>query len=592
MKFNKSLNLLLVSLEALLVNSEKVTFKVLAVNGTPTLNIEGGQQYKMNVKEYPLYTVEADINSFPVKYNYILNYDNGQNEIEEFMRQRNKDDDSLNEFFNRSVTVLEHPQLPKAYKAFPHYVPSKLYDDTHIATIIVKCDPNDLQGLYQNLDDEGLKINAEVIYANPYGVKTYKNTYLSLGGQSTKHAPKLSYKIKNLKNDKNKELFNRSSIKLRAEHMDPSFLRDKLYGDILNSLGVPAAQNKLARLFINGEAIGLFDITDPINNNRYLRETFNKGKKYKNENPIFKADYCYSSCSDRPVYGDLGYYGDDATNPMYSIYTYKGEDKSSDSDSHFINELLPLIKDINAYTSGATDKMPFDIDIFLRYMAMEYLAGAIDNYWNKPGNYYVFKDLSKDQWYFHDTDFHFSFGVGGDEDLMLNTPLSNYPPTLDDGVERSRPPLDSILSHSENKEKFVSIFDRLLKTSFHPKAILPRLDSLANLIREDAYWDFTLPRVSQSDSQIDTDLIFEKSDFDSHVSNEEPEARYGNMPIKYFINTKSDLLAKELGIMIPENFENDLGYVENPNQTSNANAKMIWSIYTILISFCLAMILY
>ena len=123
-------------------------------------------------------------------------------------------------------------------------------------------------------------------------VKSFNQAIFSVSGQSTRGVPKLSYKIKNLKTEDNKELYDRTSIKLRAEHMDPSFLRDKIYGDILNSLGAPTAQNKFARLFINGEAVGLFDLSDDITNNRYLRETFNKGEKYKQENSIFKVDYC------------------------------------------------------------------------------------------------------------------------------------------------------------------------------------------------------------------------------------------------------------------------------------------------------------
>jgi len=591
MKYNKIINLLLISTQALLISAEKVTFKVLAINGTPILKIDGGKQYPMNAEHYPLYSVTADVD-LPVNYNYMVDYGNGESETEEFLRKREKNDETLNEFFNRSVTVVDHPELPRAYEAFPYSTSSKLYDDSHVATIVVSCDPNELNSLYQNPEILDKYINAEVIYASPYKIKSFKQAQFGISGQSTRHVPKLSYKIKNLSDENNKELFGRSAIKLRAEHMDPSFLRDKIYGDILNSLGVPTTQNKLARLFINGEAVGLFDISDSVSNGRYLRETFNKGEKYKNVNPLFKADYC-PTCDIGVAYGDLGYYGNDVNEPMYSIYTYKGSDKTLDSTVHVSNELIPLLQEIDSYVKGENENMPLDTDSFLKYMAMEYLAGAVDNYWNKPGNYYVFKDTEKNQWYFHDTDFHFSFGVGGQEELMLNTPLAEYPPILEEGVGRERAPLDGLLNRPDQKDRFIRIFERLLKTSFNPSALFPRIDSLANLIREDAYWDFSLPKVNQAEELADTQLVYEPSDFDTHVSSEQPQARFNTMPLKYFINTMVDNISKELNINVPKSYETNLGFVENTaDVNSGAMTKLSWSIFSVLISVFFALLFY
>jgi len=524
----------------------------------------------MSVVEYPLYKTKVDIDNFPVNYNYGIVYADGSSEQETFTRQRGKDDKALNEFFNRSNTVIEHPQIPKAYESFEYYNPSRLFDDNYVATILINVDEQELQQMYQNPGDRNIETNAVVIYATPYTVKTFNNAELSISGQSTRGVPKLSYKIKKLKTDDSKELYNRTSIKLRAEHMDPSFLRDKIYGDILNSLGVPAAQNKFARVFINGEGVGLFDVSDDITSGRYLRETFNNNEKFTQVNPIFKADYC-PSCSIGAVYGDLGYYGEDVSDPMYAIYSYKGEDESVDSLTHVANEIIPLVREINAYANGEIDTMSFDSDTFLKYMAVEFLAGAIDNYWNKPGNYFIFKDVEKGKWYFHDADFHFSFGVGGQPDIMLNTPLADYPPDLDQRVSRARPPLDAILSRPENKAKFTQIFDRLLKTSFHTSVLFPRIDSFVSLISEDAQWDYSLPRVSQNVDH-DADLTYNYDDFVQHVTSTEGTARFGTLPLKYFISTKINLVSQELGIQVPSEVETDLGLVENPSQKANVNA--------------------
>jgi len=364
--------------------------------------------------------------------------------------------------------------------------------------------------------------------------------------------------------------------------MDPSFLRDKIYGDILNTLGAPTAQNKFARLFINGEAVGLFDLADDVSNGRYLRETYNKGEKYTEEIPIFKADYC-ASCLNGPLFGDLGYYGENIYDPKYGIYTYKGDDETIDSPNHVGNELIPLLREINAYYRGTSNEMSLDTDTFLKFMVMEYFGGAVDNYWNKPGNYFIFKDPAKNKWYFQDADFHFSFGVGGDPINMLNTPIAQYPANAD--VNKFRPPLDAIRSKPENEAKFKEMFDRLLKTSFHKEALFPRIDSLVELIREDVQWDFTIPRVNQAQDQHDTDLIYTYEDFVQHTTSLKSFGKYETYPLKFFINIKIKRVATELNIAVPAKFETDLGFVENPdskgNKDSSASIKSLnWSLFS------------
>ncbi|ORX87708.1 hypothetical protein BCR32DRAFT_264126 [Anaeromyces robustus] len=656
MQFKKSISIILATAQALLINAEKVTFKVIAVSATgnaePAVVIDG-TPYAMQIDEYPVYKVQVDVPQLPVEYKYILN-DNGVSTEEQFTRTRTEKK-GLNDFFNRSQTVIDHPQLPRAYPQFSTYVPSKLYDDTHVATIIITCDPTQLQALHASTEAEDkVVIPAEVIYANPYTVRKFPRARLGLSGQSTRHVPKLSYKIKDLQTDENKELFNRSTVKLRAEHMDPVFLRDKIYGDILNSLGVPAAQNKFVRLFINGEPYGLFNLSDDIGSGRYLRETFNKGEKTTENIPIFKADYC----PDCGGYGDLGYHSEDMTNPFYGMYSYKGDDTTMDSSTHFANELFPLIKEIQNYAQGG--EMSLDIDTFLKYMALEYLGGGVDNYWNRPGNYYILRAFNSKVWYFHDADFHYTFGCGGEGEAIISSTLANYPPQApvsvaagavggteagagagaddgteaglkrrlngagaDDGagagddagtggaggaggaaagptpvtVDKARPPLDAILSRPENKNKFNEIFVRLLETAYHPDALFPRIQSLATLIREDAQWDFTLPKHNPTPDEGES-YIFDANEFENNLNDVPTMDRASGYSMTYFINRRIESLTKELGVQPV--LKSDLGFVENPSQakddknkdSSDAKDVLSWSIFSTLLVVFVTMMMF
>jgi len=120
MKCFKLVTAVLLAANALIVNCQ-VTFKVIAVSGTPSVVINK-KKYSMKVEEYPVYSVTVDDVNPPVQYHYVLG-----SEEEKFTRTA-ESDTTLNDFFNRSVTVKEHPLLPMAYEQLPTLKKSKLYD--------------------------------------------------------------------------------------------------------------------------------------------------------------------------------------------------------------------------------------------------------------------------------------------------------------------------------------------------------------------------------------------------------------------------------------------------------------------------------
>lgn len=77
----------------------------------------------------------------------------------------------------------------------------------------------------------------------------------NLSGQSAREYAKLSYQ---LKFPKTTRLLGLAALKLRNEETDATLMREKLYVDMLNSLGVPAKQAAYARLYFNGRPVGLF----------------------------------------------------------------------------------------------------------------------------------------------------------------------------------------------------------------------------------------------------------------------------------------------------------------------------------------------
>ncbi|ORX85850.1 coth-domain-containing protein [Anaeromyces robustus] len=539
MRYFKLVTAFLLAVNTLLVSS-KVTFKVIAVSGTPYV-VVNKKKYSMKVEEYPIYSVTVDNVNAPVEYHYILG-----SEEEKFTRTADSDT-TLNDFFNRSVTVKKHPLLPMAYDTLSTLKKSKLYDDTFVATFLIEGKKSEIDYLHAH-PNEDKKFNCTITYVSPYGIKVFQNGGIKISGQSTKYNKKLSYKISGLKLDNDKELYSRTGLKLRGEYGDPSFLREKTYFDMLNSLGVPTSQSKFARLYINKTPVGLFLVTDDFSNKHFLKSVFNKGKKFEVENAIIKV---HSG-------GDFSYKGDDKAS--LEKYEYKGDNEeakeSSSKGLKKVRELVvPLMKEIASYPE--TKKINLDVKSFLRAMALEYLAYGTDNYWMVQGNYFMFRNNATEQWHFIDSDFDMTFGHGSPS-KCVSTTLDNYVLVKNKGD--SRPFIDSIRKVKENNEYLKSAVKRLIQTAFNINAAGPRIESFAELLKEDAKWDFSLKRMStySGDHEVN-DKPYTISDFERETGKTSTSYPWA---IQKWILDRSKKVASIYKFDIPSMPLSDLGYFE------------------------------
>jgi len=311
---------------------------------------------------------------------------------------------------------------------------------------------------------------------------------------------------------------------------------------MLNAVGAPTAQAKHVRVFINKKPIGLFLLTDDFDSKHFLKSVFNNGKKFTVDNAIFKVDGYNGH------FGDLKYRG--SSSDYYDIYTYKGDLENVSSSKKVKEILVPFLKEISNYPS--TNKLSLDINAFLRAMAVEFLAYAPDNFWQTPSNYFLFKDMSKNKWHFIDSDFDQTFGHGS-PDSIVSTSISNF---LKKKSDKSRPLLDNLLKNSTNKKYLDNAIKRMIQTCFNINAVGPRIDSFAQLIKEDALWDFSLKRMNASSGKLDS-YTYKEKDFTHQISNKS-EASYP-YPIKKWIIDRSKKVASQYSISVPSTPNTNLG---------------------------------
>jgi hypothetical protein len=120
---------------------------------------------------------------------------------------------------------------------------------------------------------------------NSYKNTTFSKVKFSVGGRSSKAYAKLSYNI-NIKKDL---LYECKQLRLRADSVDPSYLREKIAYDLHNLIDLPSLYANYARLYINDKYMGFFLLRDAIKS-RWIEMIFGE-KDTKN---IYK---CHESAT-------------------------------------------------------------------------------------------------------------------------------------------------------------------------------------------------------------------------------------------------------------------------------------------------------
>lgn len=191
-------------------------------------------------------------------YQYVIVDRNGQViESESFYRLIDNYSPK-NEFFGREKTVGKSKRgqlLPRAHFRYSKVDDDHVYktDDSYrsihpnneIPTFHIKTSPSDIRILHDRvLEDIGILANITRISAG--NVESAENVKIELSGQTSRLFEKLSYSVHTDKEMNN--VFNGyRRFKLRSCATDPSYLREKLYYDLLSASGMPAAKASYVR---------------------------------------------------------------------------------------------------------------------------------------------------------------------------------------------------------------------------------------------------------------------------------------------------------------------------------------------------------
>jgi spore coat protein CotH len=164
---------------------------------------------------------------------------------------------------------------------------------------------------------------------------------------------------------------------LRNGVQDPSFLRERLAFMVFEGMGIPAPQCAFARLFVNEEYFGLYEVAEPVG------KPFLKARLGEDGGNLF--DYEYTT----PY--DFSFRSGNAE--AYVPYPFKPETNESHLDASGLVDFISAINGAPDETFVSDMSAWLDLPKFLTYVAVENVLAATDGFLGTEGmnNYFLYQ---------------------------------------------------------------------------------------------------------------------------------------------------------------------------------------------------------
>ncbi|KAI8974323.1 coth protein-domain-containing protein [Pilobolus umbonatus] len=413
---------------------------------------------------------------------------------------------SVYEFYNRP-----HPIVPMILPPLDSDVldVNKERQEVHpydeIPTFHIEAIPSQFKSLTDGILEE-LIINATITRISSTQVDVFPHAQLALSGQTSRLFKKLSYSIF-LGNGQGLNGFQR--FKLRSCISDPTYIREKLYYDILASAQVPTARASYARVFLNGVPQGLYLLVD------HYRHPFPSHALPEGGGSLFQGNMEANPLSQGILKqgASLAYLG-----PTVDDYYEQGKTayrvQELAPEQTGINEIVSLIQFIhNAHTLPEEDQVRewnkrFNVPVYLKHAMFEIIMGHADGYLGAAHNYMLYQDSSKQfTWLASDLD-----QTQGNT-LQYTRPGNTTFHSLDrygllDNTSL-RPLIGELLKVPLFQANFFQLFRAIYNSLLKDNHLIDYIFHLKNMIKEDVEWDQSLvPK--RVDHFMNKQALFEK----------------------------------------------------------------------------------
>jgi hypothetical protein len=443
-----------------------------------------------------------------------------------------------NEFFGRQETIS--PLKDLGYPADkPQWVRSlgktETFDDSYIPTVILDSGSREY---FINGNDTYTLGRFTIILKDSIFTETNVPTKAQ-----NRYEDKFQWRIK-LQNKLNK----RKVFKFRASPNDPVFYRQCLYADVIRAIGNPVHNQIIVRAYLDdGTPIGLFVMIEVTASNSFIKSQF-----YGNENSgkiHAPKELGYSL--------DCGMGTDFVPGGDYSAIKF--EEGQSSERFGLLSSAMDALDTNDAEAVKQFSKEWFDVDIFLKFMAMEYLTAHWDSYWMLETNFVLYDDPlesgnGKYKFYFIDQDYDLTFGLNIPEEL--NTVGNDFPTQsykdlvnanlqLNQSVKTNRVAIDKFLKQGVTVQMFENHLIDIVKHVFNPVALGRRIEEYNRRYASEIEWDYSIERLHIGADPLKTRYVWNYNDYLENLeSTPKLSTPWG---LKQWIDMRAESVAAEFG---------------------------------------------
>ena len=282
-------------------------------------------------------------------------------------------------------------------QALPQPPANEWYRTDVVPRIDITIPPDSLAALFANVTSD-YEYHAQFAYTAPGYSISGSTVGFRLRGNTSRYSGKKSFKITFNRDVSGTRIQGVKALNLNGEHNDPSIMRARIAWELAQDAGMAAPRVNHVRLFINGQAYGLYANVEHINDDyvehRYARDAGN----------LYKCLY--------PA--DLANLGSDPNNYKLvsggrRVYELKTNETADDYSG-----LARFVTALHATTSTqalcALDSV-FNVNSYLKWLAWEVTMGHWDNHSFNKNNFYLYEDPASGLMEFISYDADNTFGV-------------------------------------------------------------------------------------------------------------------------------------------------------------------------------------
>lgn len=365
---------------------------------------------------------------------------------------------------------------------------SILYDDTQVNRIYITIDADSLNEMYSELENE-YEYAVQFIFDGITQQDTLQQVGFRLRGNTSLFSAKKSFKISFNTYQSGRTFEGAKKLNLIGNHNDPSMVREKLYFDIYNYMGLPMRRVGYAELYINNDYFGFYTVTEEYDD-IWLRDRYGD-----DSGPLFKC-----------IYGSTLTYNGTNTG-AYDTYEQQTHEQKNMKD-----ELVMLTDVLNntpiADLPCAIEPI-FDVNQFLKIYALDISCGHWDNYGANQNNFYLYHDRISGQFKFLSYDCDNVIGVDWLGIDWADRDVYNW--NFD-----GRPLVERLLAVDAYYERFSYYLQEIASYYMLPDYWFPKIDAMRDLIAPSAF-DDVFRTLDYGYSYADFLDAFDTDDIDGHT---------------------------------------------------------------------------